>query len=41
MLTTRSIIVDSEDWAKLKKLAQEKGVTISEIIRELVHNYVK
>lgn len=36
MLVTRTFIVDSEVWAKLKAKAQAEGKTISELIRDII-----
>lgn len=41
MLVTKSIVVESSDWAKLKKISKKKMLSMSWIIREAIHNYIE
>lgn len=41
MLVTKSIIVESSDWAKLKKISKKKHLSMSFIIREAIQKYVE
>ena len=41
MLTQTIIRLDSETKAKLNKLAKAEGKTISQVIRELIQNYIQ
>ena len=41
MLTSKCINVEAEDWVKLKKISQKKGIAMSVIIREAIQKYIK
>lgn len=41
MLITRTMVVDDELWKKLKDRAFEERKSISELLREIIENYLK
>lgn len=41
MLITRTMVVDAEIWKKLKDRAFEERKSISELLREIIENYLK